>query len=165
MYIHTNTSTHMCQNICGPLSPLRAPWWESQEMLWLVADRRAAGDWKTRRSDDCQWLGSASNYWLASNDWTAIVSSITFISSITSARYLTGHSARGTCAVRARPGRGNVQAVTVASTWWAAGNLVSCSQCCGLHCTRIWKAEGGEAYTCIYDQIRAYTSQYIHFCT
>ena len=116
----------MCQNICGPLSPLRAPWWESQEMLWLVADRRAAGDWKTRRSDDCQWLGSASNYWLASNDWTAIVSSITFISSITSARYLTGHSARGTCAVRARPGRGNVQAVQVTTSRQPASNLVSC---------------------------------------
>ena len=42
-YIHTNI--HMCPNIHCPLSPLRAPWWESQEMLWLVADQLAGTEW------------------------------------------------------------------------------------------------------------------------
>jgi len=108
IHVYTYQYTYVPEHTLPSISAPRALMRESGDAVtrsWSVSrDGMASDDWKTRSSDhdDCQW--SASNYWLARNDWTAIVSLIAFVSSITSAWYLTGHSARGTCAVRARGG-------------------------------------------------------------
>ena len=70
MYIHTNT--HVCPNIRGPLSPLRAPWWATLvsclfSVLWatlhqnLEGRRRRGSEWRrgmlppTRQSAQKAW--------------------------------------------------------------------------------------------------------------